>query len=303
MPIPDFQSIMLPLLKLISDGKEYSFQESIELLATQFNLTANEKKEMLASGSQPIFTNRVGWAKTYLKKAGLIEQTRRGYFIITKTGLDTLKSNITSINKKFLKKFPAFQESMTKKKEEDDDNDNNQLFEQSKTPIELIEAGYKTLRDNLVQDLINEIKKLPPDFFEKIVIDLLVKMGYGGSLSDQAKVTGKSGDEGIDGLIKEDKLGLDTIYIQAKRWENQVSRPEIQKFAGALLGQQSKKGIFITLSNFSKAAIEYAEKIDAKIILIDGEQLAEYMIDYNVGVSVTNSYEIKKIDSDYFSLE
>ncbi|MEA1945646.1 MAG: restriction endonuclease [Euryarchaeota archaeon] len=296
--IPDYQSIMLPLLKYAEDKKEHHIREAIERLAIEFDLTEDERKEFLPSGQQ-IFDNRVGWAKGYLKKACLLESTRRGYFRITDRGVGVLEDQPDKIDAKYLKRYPEFIEfinpskSVTVKFGGDQENEDA-------TPEELMEVGHRKLQNDLVSELIDSIKRCSPSFFERLVVDLLVKIGYGGSREDAGKAIGKSGDEGIDGIIKEDKLGLDIIYVQAKKWENQVSRPEIQKFAGALQGQRAKKGIFITTSTFSKNAIEYTSVIDSKIVLIDGEQLGKLMIENGVGVSKIASYEIKKIDSDYF---
>jgi restriction system protein len=293
---------MLPLLKFASDKKEHSLREAVDQLASKFELTEEDMKEMLPSGQQAVFVNRMGWARTYLKKAGLIEPTRRGYFRITDRGLKVLNENPEKINVKFLNQFEEFLEFRKRTKKDtvkDDDNDK----EMDKTPAEELESAYENLRNDLAQELIEKLKACPPSLFEKIVVELLVKMGYGGSRKDAGQAIGKSGDEGIDGIIKEDRLGLDIIYIQAKRWEGTVSRPEIQKFAGALQGQRAKKGIFISTSNFSKEATEYVKNIDSKIILIDGDQLAQFMIDSNVGVSPVSIYEVKRIDSDYFTDE
>jgi restriction system protein len=302
MSIPDYQSIMLPLLKFLSDQKEHSFREAIDALAIQFKLSDDERKELLPSAQQAVFNNRVGWARTYMKKALLLDTTRRGYFRITKRGLEVLNQNPESIDVHFLDAFEEFRKFRTIKKEKID-QEKESGFEQIKTPGEVLESAYQNLRDNLANDLIQVIKNSPPSLFEKIVIELLVKMGYGGSRQDAGKAIGQSGDEGIDGIIKEDRLGLDIIYVQAKRWENIVGRPEIQKFAGALQGQRARKGIFITTSDFSKEAKEYASRIDSKIVLIDGEQLTEFMIDNNIGVNPISNYEIKRIDSDYFTEE
>ena len=299
MVVPDYQSIMLPLLKFASDEKEHSIRKSIDNLAKEFELSEEDRKELLPSGTQAIFDNRVGWAKTYLKKAGLIEYQKRGYFNITKEGLQLLDKNPEKINIKSLEQFPSFIEFRSKTTEETS-NDSEEIKEDL-TPEETLEYSYQTLRDNTAEELINNIKSCSPEFFEKLVVDLLLNMGYGGSRKDAGEAIGRSGDEGIDGIIKEDKLGLDAIYIQAKRWENTVSRPEIQKFAGALQGQKAKKGVFITTSNFSNGAKEYASIIESKVVLIDGERLSQLMIDYDIGVSKIKSYELKKIDTDYFA--
>jgi len=291
--IPDYQNIMLSLLKYMGDKKEHHIRDATEQLADEFNLAEDERKELLQSGQQTIFDNRVGWAKTYLKKAGLLESTRRGYFKITKRGLKVLEDRPNNIDIEYLKQYPEFIEFIKPPKI---------IFEEN-TPEELMEIGYQKLQYDLASELLHHIKKCSPIFFERLVVELLVRMGYGGSREDAGKAIGRIGDEGIDGIIKEDKLGLDIVYIQAKKWENLVSRSEIQKFAGALQGQKARKGIFITTSTFSKKAIEYVSKIDTKIILIDGTQLAKLMIENNVGVSKIASYEIKKIDLDYFMEE
>jgi restriction system protein len=298
MAIPDYQSIMLPLLKLCSDEREYNIQNAVDVLSKIFNLKEEEKNELLPSGQQTIFLNRVAWARTYLKHAGLITSPRRGIFTITERGKKLLSTNPVRIDNKALSQYEEFRYFKTRKKKGDTEDDNG--VSQSTTPEEQFEAAYENLRNELANELIHQLKNGTPTLFEKIVIDVLVKMGYGGSLKDAGKAIGKTGDEGIDGIIKEDKLGLDIIYVQAKRWENNVGRPDVQKFAGALQGQRARKGIMITTSNFSKDAVEYVSKIDSKIILIDGEQLVDYMIDFNVGVNTTNVFEIKKVDSDYF---
>ncbi len=303
MAIPDYQSCMLPLLEFLGDQNEHSLREAIDHLATEFKLTEDELKQLLPSGQQAIFDNRVAWARTYLKQAGLLEPTRRGYFRITPRGLEVLKQKPEKINVKFLEHFKEFREFRQRRRKPQDKIKENNKDETEKTPAEALETAYENLIEDLAKELLQQIKRCPPSLFEKIVVELLVKMGYGGSRKDAGRAIGKTGDEGIDGIIKEDKLGLDIIYIQAKRWENTVSRPEIQKFAGALQGQRARKGIFITTSNFSKEAIEYVSKIDTKIILIDGYQLAQYMIDNNVGVSSVAKYEVKKLDVDYFTDE
>jgi len=302
MAIPDYQSLMLPLLRFLGDKKERSMRETIDALAKEYGLSAEELRELLPSGKQPIFDNRVGWARTYMKKAGLLESTRRGFFRITDRGSKILSQNPKEINVKYLKQFPEFIEFQIIKHERIGENRADE-DEKEKTPEELLETAYQQINDQLVSDLLKQIKAIPPPLFEKIVVELLVAMGYGGTLRDAGQAIGKSGDEGIDGVIKEDRLGLDAIYLQAKKWENTVGRPEIQKFAGALQGQRARKGIFITTSNFSKEAYDYTSRIDTKIVLIDGEQLARYMIDHNIGVSPISKYEIKKIDSDLFSEE
>ena len=303
MAIPDFQSIMLPLLKFLGDEQEHSKRESVEALAKEFRLTNEEMNELLSSGQQAVFDNRVGWARTYMKKAGLVESTRRGFFRITQGGLDVLKKNPEAIDIKFLDQFPGFKEFRQVKRVKKGQEPVFIGRNDEQTPEELLESGYQKIRQDLIQELLGQIKQCSPIFFERLVVELLVKMGYGGSRQDAGKAVGRSGDEGIDGMIKEDRLGLDVIYIQAKRWDATIGRPEIQKFVGALQGQRAKKGIFITTADFSNEAIQYASSIDCKIVLVDGEQLAQLMIDFNLGVSKIAFYEIKKVNSDYFTEE
>lgn len=302
--IPDYQSLMLPLLKLVADKKEHKYRDLIEKLAIEFNVTEEERKELLASGNQPIFDNRVGWAKTYLKKAGLLDSPKRALFVITPLGIETLKKNPDKIDAKYLRQFPSFLEFQTASKNDAEEQVSNEESS-ARTPEENLDNAYQNIRKSLALELLNKVVELSPAFFERLVVELLVKMGYGGSIKDAGKAMGKSGDEGIDGTIKEDRLGLDIIYIQAKRWKpgNVVGRPELQKFVGALAGQGAKKGIFITTSNFSKEALEYTPRNETKIVLIDGELLAQLMIDYNLGCTTQQVYELKKIDNDYFGEE
>jgi len=302
MAIPDYQSFMLPLLKYAADNQEHSINDAIDFLSKEFNITDEERNYLLPSGTQFIVDNRIGWAKTYLLKAGLLESTRRGFFKITQRGLDYLKNNPSDLNTKILMQFEEFKNFRNTRKSKEEKEDQYEK-ETTYTPQEALEYGLSKINETLADDLINRIKQCSPSFFEKLVIDLLVKMGYGGSKQEAAQVIGKSGDEGIDGIIKEDKLGLDVIYVQAKRWENVVGRPEIQKFVGALAGQKANKGIFITTSYFTKDAEEYAKGLSTKLILIDGEKLTDLMIEYNVGVSIIDTIQIKKIDSDYFNIE
>ncbi|MBI4384472.1 MAG: restriction endonuclease [Nitrospinae bacterium] len=308
MAIPDFQTIMLPLLQFLGDEKEHSLREIIDALALYFKLSEEEKNELLPSGNQSRFANRVSWARSYLGQSGLLENIRRGVFKITERGIEVLKQSPPLIDRKFLERFPEyveFQKRESKSKTESLMPSSNTVQQgtQQETPIEALESGYLILRENLARELLDKIKKCSPSFFERLVVDLLVKMGYGGSVRDAGSAIGGRGDEGIDGVIKEDRLGLDMIYLQAKRWEATVGRPEIQKFAGALQGQRAKKGVFITTSDFSRDALEFAKNIDSKIVLIDGEKLAQLMIDFNLGVSNVAVYEVKKIDSDYFEEE
>ena len=292
---------MLPLLKYAADGKDHPIREAIEALADQFNLTEQEKRELLPSGQQAIFDNRVAWARTYMKKAGLLEAPRRGHIQITKRGMDVIAQRPPRVDVDFLEQFPEFIEFRTLRHPKSEPG--GQPTDLNRTPEELLETAYQNLRENVANDLLQQIKTSRPALFERIVIELLVSMGYGGSLKDAGQAIGKSGDEGIDGIIKEDRLGLDIIYVQAKRWEGTVGRPEIQKFAGALQGQRARKGIFITTSDFTRDAYEYASRIETKIVLIDGQELAQHMIDHNIGVTPVSTYEIKRIDTDYFTEE
>ena len=290
---------MLPLLRFAADGNEHSLREGIEGVAEKFRLTEAERKELLPSGQQPTFDNRVAWARTYLSKGALLDSPRRGYFCITQRGREVLAKNPTVINVKFLEQFPEFIEFRAKRNEPKESAETTEA-QNLQTPGELLESAYQKLREDLSAELLKTVRESSPTFFERIVIDVLVKMGYGGSRKEAGKAVGRSGDEGIDGIINEDRLGLDVIYIQAKRWQAAVGRPEIQKFVGALQGQRANKGIFITTSAFTREAEDYAAKIPSKIVLIDGEQLSQLMIDHNVGVALVTSYETKKIDSDYF---
>lgn len=303
MTIPDYQTLMLPLLKITGDKKEHSLKITTEDLSKEFMLTDAELNEMLPSARKTRFYDRVSWAGTYLRKAGLISSPRRGWFQITQRGLAVLENPPKRITVNFLEQFDEFLKFRERREKNiltDEVLINNN---EQQTPEEAIELAYINIRESLADEIIQTVKNGTPSFFEGLVIDVLVKMGYGGTRKDAGKAIGKSGDGGIDGIINEDRLGLDVIYIQAKKWENPVGRPEIQKFAGALQGQRAKKGIFITTSTFTKEAQEFASKIDSKITLIDGEMLSQLMIDYNVGVNLVANYELKKIDSDYFAEE
>jgi len=297
---------MLPVLKLAADGSEHKFSQAVEHLADEFELTTEERNELLPSGSQAVFNNRVGWARSYLKQAGLLTSSKRGFFNITEKGKELLATNPPKVDISVLDQYPEFIEFKNRKKEKS--GSEPQAGEQTEqestqTPEDALASAYKKLRSALETEVITSVKEASPSFFERLVVDLLVKMGYGGNRQDAGKALGKSGDGGIDGIINEDRLGLDVIYIQAKRWEGSVGRPEIQKFAGALQGQRARKGVFITTSYFTKEAIEYAALIESKIILIDGEHLSNLMVEHNVGVSTVGQYEVKNIDSDYFDNE
>jgi restriction system protein len=310
MAIPDFQSIMLPLLEILKMGQEHGHREVCETLAAQFKLSDAEKEELLPSGRQARFDNRVAWSRAYLKKAGLIENTERGVFRITSEGLELLESNPPRVDIKLLMRYPGIREWLrpsSRKPEDDeagaladDDSARDRAIAETQTPEEALETSYQELRRALAQDLIDRIMACSPKFFENLVVDLLVAMGYGGSRRDAGQAIGQSGDGGIDGIIKEDKLGLDIVYIQAKRWNNAVGRPMVQAFAGSLEGQRARKGIMLTTSYFSPDAKDYVGRIEKKIVLIDGVQLAQLMIDHDIGVTEVANYTVKRVDLDYF---
>jgi len=300
MAIPDFQTIMLPLLQLAADQQEHSLRNTIEALAEQYALTKEERRELLPSGRARTFDNRVGWARTHLAKAGLLKSTRRGYFQITTRGLHILAQEPDRVDMALLRQYPEYL-LFLKPQNKDDDTVDLPDRSELQTPEEILESAHQRVRQDLASELLEMIGDCSASFFEKLVVDLLVRMGYGGTRKEAGKAIGTTGDEGIDGIINEDRLGLDIVYIQAKRWQNTVTRPEIQKFAGALQGQRARKGIFLTISSFSEGAKEYVSRIESKIVLIDGETLAQLMIDYGVGVSTAAAYEIKKIDADYFT--
>ena len=300
MAIPDYQTCMLPFLRYLSDGADHTLRDAEESLAEHFKLTSTERAELLPSGQQGVFKNRIGWARTYLKKAGLLESPKRGVFKITARGLKTIASVPTRIDAKYLEQFPEFVEFRDVSKPESGSVAAVELPPSKTTPEEAIELAHQGLREQLAAELITRILSCSPTFFEQLVVELLVKMGYGGSRRDAGERIGQTGDGGIDGIIKEDRLGLDTIFIQAKRWQGSVGRPEIQKFVGALQGQRAKKGVFITTSSYTAEAADYATRIDTKVVLIDGKQLAGLMIDFDVGVASAATYVVKRIDSDYF---
>lgn len=300
MAIPDYETLMLPLLEFVADGTEHSIDQATEHLASRFELTPEELEERIPSGQSTYIKNRTGWARTYLKKAGLLSSPKRGHIQITDRGRQALTEKPQRIDRTYLEQFPEFIEFQQKTNARADVSTVEATAPTTQTPEETIEAGYSQLRSQLADELLDLIKSCSSDFFERLVVDVIVAMGYGGSHRDAATATKKSHDGGIDGIIKQDRLGLDAIYIQAKKWEASIHRPEIQKFAGALQGVRARKGIFITTSSFSDGAREYVATIDSKIVLIDGMELAQLMIDHGIGVTLHQTYEIKKLDSDYF---
>jgi len=286
---------MLPLMEILADGREHSLRDTIDRLAKSFRLSDEELRTLLPSGMQPVFDNRVGWARTYLKNAGLIESTRRGYFRITARGQTTLNQKPAKIDLKYLEQFPEFQEFRTTKRKAET------RPHPEATPDESIDAAFQNLTYTLATELLAQTKRVAPSDFERLVVDVLLALGYGGSREDAAEVIGKSGDEGIDGIIREDRLGLDVVYVQAKRWEGSVGRPEVQRFAGALMGKGARKGVMITTSSFTPDAKDYARRVEnCRIVLIEGPDLARLMIKHNIGVTPVRTYEVKRIDTDYF---
>lgn len=300
MAIPDYETLMLPLLQLATkaNGQELRLSDAADVLAERFRLTDKERTELLPSGGTFKFASRVSWARTYLQKAGLLEAPRRGYFRLTARGATVLKQSPAKIDNKLLAQFEEFKAFQGKKRVR-----NGSEVAAKETPIESMSSFYQQYREALAFDLIERVKRCSPQFFERLVIQVLIKMGYGGSVKDAGEALGKTGDGGIDGVIREDKLGLDNIYVQAKRWTDKpVGSPEIDQFAGALSKKKATKGIFITTSAFTKDALASLREYTSRIVLIDGTQLADYMIDYGVGVSVMDVFELKKIDSDFSRL-
>lgn len=298
MPIPNYQEIFLPLLKLVAKHGRLNRSDATQLLADEFSLNKSERRELIPSGRCTIIRSRTGWARTALKKAGLLTYPQRGIVEITERGKKVLDENLPAITIAYLRQFPEFLAFNNAS------NQSNEIClddQSQQTPEERLESAHEQLKSQTLLEILATIKSCTPQFFEKLVLDTIVKIGYGGSRKDAAQAIGKSGDEGIDGIINEDRLGLDVIYLQAKRWEANVSRPEIQKFAGALHGKRAKKGIFITTSDFTSEAIEYVKQIDLKIILISGQQLVKLMWEHGVGLNTARTYEVKKLDSDYFS--
>lgn len=304
MPIPEFNEIKAPALQLFADGKERRISEAFAPLAKHFSLTDDEQNEMLPSGTQRRWHNRADWACYDLFRAGLLARPRRGIYVITEAGKALAAKNPKVIDRDFLMQYPEFAKfaQMTgKPKDTKAKNAKSPLaFTEQTTPEEILENAHQFVQANLQKEVLENVSKMNPYKFEQLVVDLLVAMGYGGSREEAARVTKASNDEGIDGIINEDRLGLDVIYIQAKRWQNTVGRREIQSFVGALAGQKAQKGIFITTSDFADTAIAYAKNVHQKIILIDGVRLAALMIEHDIGVSPTHAYKVKRIDSDYF---
>ena len=300
MTIPDYQTLMLPLMEFASDGEEHRMSDAVESLTIRFGLTPTERDTLLPSGRQTTIANRIGWSKTYLAKAGLLDGSKRGLFRITDRGREVVQRHPARIDVKFLKEFPGFEEFRTSTREKPLADAADANTEQTQTPEELLEDSYERLKSRLSEDLLSRVHQVSPGRFESIVLDLLLAMGYGGSRPDAGKAVGRSGDGGIDGLINEDPLGLDVVYIQAKRWEGVVGRPVVQAFVGSLEGHRARKGVLITTSSFTSDATQYVGMIDKKVILIDGSRLAQLMIEHGVGVTVEQTYLVKRLDLDYY---
>jgi restriction system protein len=306
VPIPDFQTLMLPVLEVAGDGNVHSLGEARERLTEHFRLTEQELNERLPSGRQRRFNNRVAWAKAYLEQARLLTTPRRGHFQITERGKSVLQDKPSRVDISYLERFPEFQEFRNASRKEDSLTESAAVAGSASagvTPEELLETAFQSIRTELVSELLLRMKAASPAFFENLVVELLLKMGYGGNRVEAGRAIGGSGDEGIDGIINEDRLGLDIIYIQAKRWDGSVGRPEIQKFVGALHGKRAKKRVFITTGIFTSEARDYVSHIDPRVVLLDGRSLAEFMLDLNIGVMPRAVYELKRIDSDYFTEE
>ena len=304
MAVPDFQTLILPLLQHIADGNEYTIAGSRDILADRFELTDKERNERLPSGAANRFHNRLAWAKIYLERAGLIEKIRRGCFKISSLGSKVLVDPPDRIDINFLNQFAGFADFRQRRSSNESTPPVAEAeIQNGTTPEEALEDAYLRLRDELAAEILTQVRQAHPAFFEQLVVDLMLKMGYGGPGDDAGSVTPYGSDGGIDGIINEDRLGLDVIYLQAKRWENTVGRPEIQKFVGALHGKRAKKGVFLSTGDFSADAVEYVKTIDPRVALIDGMKLAQLMVDHNVGVSTSQTYNIKKLDSDYFDPE
>lgn len=305
MAVPGYQEFMLPLLRVAGDGQEHKVSEAMEVLARDMGVSAEDQNIMLPSGTQTRYSNRVSWAVTYLTKSLLLEKSGRGRFRIAPRGAEVLRNNPARIDDGFLARFPEFIAFKTQGRASDVVMQHPDVAEADSsvadnTPEERLEAAYQELRDAVADDLQRRLREGSPRFFEHLVIRLLVAMGYGGGQVDRAEVTGKSGDDGIDGVIREDRLGLDMVYVQAKKWDNAVGPGEIDRFVGSLMRKKATKGVFITSGTFTEGAQRAAKEAAVKVRLIDGDELAGLMIDFNVGVAPAETYVVKKVDTDFF---
>lgn len=304
MTIPDFQSVMRPILVTVADGVPLALSDLRDHIANEFQLSDAERSERLPSGKQTVINNRVGWARTYLNKAGLLCIPAKGLVQITERGREVLDSGPDHITVSWLKRYPEFVAFHASPSTDTSDAEPNEVIDTvsiDATPDEQLLDAHQSLMRSLSDELLMQVRAASPSFFEQLVVDLMIAMGYGGSRKEAGRATQATSDDGIDGIIKEDKLGLDVIYLQAKRWSNTVHRPEIDKFIGALTRQRARKGVFITTSDFSAGAQEAALGLDIKVVLIDGSELAQLMVENNLGCSVKQVYEVKQLDSDYFS--
>jgi restriction system protein len=300
MPVPPFHEMLLPLLRRCADGNEWTIAALRGPIADDFALTDAERQELLPSGTQTRFVNRLCWAKIYLERAGLIARVRRGMFTISAAGRTVLAENPAAIDLDYLNRFESFRSFRQSRASADDAAGQSQPEPTAETPDAVLERAHEALNDELAAQLLDEIADHTPDFFEKVVLDLMKAMGYGGWGDAAGRLTNAGADEGIDGIIHEDRLGLETIYLQAKRWQDSVGRPEIHKFVGALHGRRARKGVFVTTSTFTREAVDYAAQIDTKIVLVDGRTLARLMILHDVGCAPAHTFVVKKLDSDYF---
>lgn len=299
MTVPVFNDYLLPVLRYTADGGEHTISELVDAMAKHFDLSESDIAEMLPSGTQARHQNRVYWARTYLAKAGLLDPVGRGRFRITPRGQELLAKNPDRIDRNTLIQYPEFK-AFSQQTGVSPAPATIVQQEETETPEERLESSYQSLRSELAERLLAQVMKSSPAFFERLVVDVLVAMGYGGSRADAGKAVGQAGDGGVDGIIKEDRLGLDIVYIQAKRWEGPVGSPAVRDFVGSLVGHSANKGVLIATSRFSKDADDYVRKIPQKVVLIDGARLAELMIDFDVGVTTANAYTVKKLDLDYF---
>jgi len=305
MPIPDYQTLMLPVLRLAATA-EQRVADAAERIADDLGLSPAEREEMLPSGRQRLLHNRIHWAKFYMSKAGLIASPKRGRFIATETGRALLASSPAHIGVKELKDYEGFREFYSGQKPSDDNATPAAIspLVETGTPEEQIEVAYQALHSALRAELLERIVQNSPAFFERLIVDLLIAMGYGGSHKNAATQLGRSGDGGVDGVINEDRLGLDRVYVQAKRYaETTVGRPDVQAFVGSLIGHGATKGVFVTTSTFSGHAREYVKHLTQRVILIDGDRLSDLMIEYGVGVRVSRRIEFKRLDEDFFEEE
>lgn len=305
MTVPDFQSLMLPALRVLSDGAAASISEVRKRVAKSERLSTSDLSDMVPSNRQTTFSNRVSWAITYMSRAGLVNRVRHGVYQITKEGKDLLEQNRASINMKVLEAYPSYVNWKKNSRSEKDPKSGTTPNFGSSTPDEMLESAARQLREELESDVLDRVRESEPAFLEHVVVDTLIAMGYGGGDSNMGKVTGRSGDGGIDGTIREDALGLDEVYVQAKKYSvsNSVGESELRNFAGALDVAGTDKGVFVTTASFTTAALSYVERSNKRIVLIDGNELARLMVNHNVGVRTRNQFQIKRIDEDYFSQE